>query len=353
MMWSSGIGSYIRYLVPYILDAYPDNRFYLLGRPQDQANWDGFQKANVSWISMKAPIYSIFEQLEIFEKTPLETDLFWAPHYNVPVFRKSKLLVTVHDVFHLAFLSRVEGFHRRLYAKGIFKYLTKNADAILTVSDFTRSELIRLTDADTKKITVIHNGVDESWFKVQFRERPHHKPYILFVGNIKPHKNLSRLLEAFGMIRNQISHDLVLVGKKEGFLTAEGKVFVEAEKFKDRVYFSGLVDEDKLKQYYAFADLLVFPSLYEGFGLPPLEAMAIGLPTLVSRIASIPEVCGTAAEYFDPYDSKDMSIKILKALKNETLRHELIQRGLEQARLFSWNQSALKTNLIIRNLLEG
>ncbi len=191
---------------------------------------------------------------------------------------------------------------------------------------------------------MIHNGVDASWFAVELSQRPHPKPYFLCVGNIKPHKNLKRLLEAFGAIRGQISHDLLLVGRKEGFLTGDREVQESAARFGDRVQFTGEVPLDRLRQYFAHAEALVFPSLYEGFGMPPLEAMALGCPTVVSSAASIPEVCGEATLYFDPFDTKDMALKMLRLVREKDLRAELVAKGKIRAKAFSWETCAGQTS---------
>jgi glycosyltransferase involved in cell wall biosynthesis len=261
------------------------------------------------------------------------------------------MMVTVHDVYHLAMGPMVGGIHKRLYARFMFRRLVRQAREILAVSQFTRDELVRWTGTTAEKIQVIPNGVDESWFKVKRRFRPHPKPYLLFVGNIKPNKNLVRLLDAFGKLKNRIPHDLVLVGKKEGFLTGDRMVLEKARLMEDRVHFTGNVDEVLLGQYYAFADLMVFPSLYEGFGLPALEAMACGVPVAASKAASIPEVCGKAAVYFDPLDSEDMAEKILRPTVKGPFRQGMVRKGLQQAKGFNWDKSAKKTNLVIDHLL--
>ena len=349
MMWSSGIGSYIRNLVPRIMALRPDDRFHLLGNLAEMEKVEGFRKPNAQWIEARSPIFSISEQLEISRKTPADTDLFWCPHYNFPLFWRGKLLATVHDVFHLANPQYVAGFHRRFYAKFMFQRLVRKADAILCVSQFTKGELLRLTGGHAEKMKVIHNGVDSSWFDIKKAERPHPKPYLLFVGNVKPHKNLRRLLQAFGEIQGKIPHDLVIVGKKEGFITGDREVADQAEAFGNRVRFTGLLEEDQLRQFYVFADLMVFPSLYEGFGFPPLEAMAAGIPVACSNAASLPEVCGDAVVYFDPMDPADIARKIVQVMENTKAREDMVRRGAARAKGFSWATSAMETN----NAIEG
>ncbi len=350
MMWASGIGSYIRNLVSRIIVRYPDIKFYLLGNPAEMDRWEGFKKPNVQRIKTSSPIFSFSEQWEIARKIPLDSALFWSPNYNFPVLYKGKLLVTVHDVFHLANPQFVSGPHRRFYAKFMFKKLVDRSDEILCVSQFTKKELLRLAGGKADKMNVIHNGVDPSWFKVAKKERPHPKPYLLFVGNVKPHKNLGRLLQAFALLKDRIPHDLILIGKKEGFITGDREVINQAERFGKRVRFTGVLEDEQLHQFYACADLLVFPSLYEGFGLPPLEAMASGTPVACSNTASLPEVCGDASIYFDPYRPEDMAEKIEKVLTDKTLRKDLMKKGLEHAHRFDWENTVAETARILERM---
>ncbi len=350
MMWSSGIGSYIRNIVPRVIDRLQGQHFYLLGKAGGMEQWQGFKRSNASWIGAESPIYTLSEQWEMAGRTPKDAGVFWSPHYNFPLMWGKKLLVTVHDAFHLAQPEFTPGFHKRLYAKFMFRRLTRRADSILCVSQFTKGELLRLAGGNAGRMRVVHNGVDDFWFGMKKGEAPHPKPYLLFVGNVKPNKNLGRLLQAFDLLRGNIPHDLVIVGQKEGFLTGDREVLRQAESFGGRVQFTGLLEERQLRQYYAFADLLVFPSLYEGFGLPPLEAMACGTPVACSNAASLPEVCGDAALYFDPFQPKDMAEKISKVLSDDPLRRELIKKGSEKARSFSWDSAASQTAKVLEEL---
>src|ERR1700722_3786283 len=138
MMWASGVGSYIRQLVSRVILSRPKDLFYLLGSPNEMKKWKGFNLPNRVFIPLEAPIYTLREQIEMVRRTPSDTELFWSPFYNFPVLKRGKLLVTVHDVFHLAFPRFVQGFHRRAYARFMFRRLVRRADGILCVSDFTR-----------------------------------------------------------------------------------------------------------------------------------------------------------------------------------------------------------------------
>jgi glycosyltransferase involved in cell wall biosynthesis len=263
---------------------------------------------------------------------------------------RGKLLVTIHDVLHLAMPQYMQGMHRRLYARALLGAVRLKADAVICNSRFTANELMRLVGVKAAKIEVVHLGVDEAWFSIDKSARPHERPYFVFVGNVKAHKNIAGLLQAFQDVSGKISHDLVIVGKKEGFVTGDREVEGRAAALSGRVKFIGLADDSLLRSYVACAEALVLPSFYEGFGLPPLEAMACGCPVVVSSSASLPEVCGNAALYCDPHDSGDIAAKLLEVATNETVRADLREKGLQRARQFTWDKCARETLAVIERL---
>jgi len=342
MIHSAGIGTYLQGLLPRLVRLRPDYQFRLLGRSTQLQAFDWTKAPNVQVINCIAPIYGVREQLEMSKKIPRDTDLFWSPHYNIPLFFKGKLLVTVHDVFHLAMPQYTGGLHKRLYAKFMFSSVRKKAAAILCVSRFTQGELLKYTGAEGTQPEVVYNGVDESWRKIAPGPNPRTRPYILYVGSVKPHKNLLGLIEAFEKVKDRIAQDLVIVGKKEGFITGDRKVMDRAESLGDRVHFTGEFQhgEEVFRQYYTHADFLVLPSLYESFGLPVLEAMACGCPTLVSNLAAFPEVYGEAACYCNSYQFDDIADKLLLLAWDPNLRNEFSKKGLEKAKTYTWDKSA-------------
>jgi glycosyltransferase involved in cell wall biosynthesis len=260
--------------------------------------------------------------------------------------------VTIHDVFHLAMPEYTGGLLKRVYARLMFAAVVKKAHAILCVSCFTAVELTRLTGISAEKLNVILLGVDESWYHIETLPRPESKPYLLYVGNVKPHKNLSSLVEAFAMLVDVIPHDLIIVGKKDDLITADKEVECQASRLGDRVRFTGLVGQESLQQYFVHADALVFPSLYEGFGLPPLEAMACGCPVIVSNRASLPEVCGEAAVYCNPEDPSDIAEKIrMVVMDDSSLRETMRQHGHDRAKRFTWEKCARETVSVIEKVL--
>ncbi|HET7274383.1 MAG TPA: glycosyltransferase family 1 protein [Longimicrobiaceae bacterium] len=353
MLGRSGIGRYIEQVVPRVFSA-GGLRGTLLGDVESMRSWNVARSMPAfELLPCDAPIYSIREQLAMWRATPRDSDLFWSPHYNIPVLVSGNLVVTVHDVLHLARPEHVQGAHRRLYARSMLQAVRRKADAILCDSQFTADELMRLTGVGADAMHVIPLGVDEECFRVRSDDPPHDRPYFLFVGNIKPHKNLGRLVAAFGSVADELPHDLIIVGQKEGFLSGDERVVEDAAALKGRVLFTGRVDDDAVHRYLAHAEALVLPSTYEGFGLPALEAMAAGCPVIVSDVASLPEVCGDAAVYIDPYDPRSIADAMRRVAESRALRDELREKGLSRAREFSWDACARDTRQVIQAVLAG
>lgn len=280
----SGIGTYIRNLSHYI--------------DTESAN-------------MTAPIFSIKEQLEFPFKIPV-CDLFWSPQYNVPILpvRAKQRVVTIHDVYQLAFFDELPVTHK-IYVKYMIEKACKVSDKIVTVSEFSKQEILKYTAINPDKITVIYNGADEG-FNSGYNFNKIDEPYILFVGNVKKNKNLKNALLAFEAIADKMDAKFYIVGKKEGFVSGDAEVFEIIKRLDDKIFLTGEVSLEELKNYYANAKLFIFPSYYEGFGLPILEAMSFGLPIIASNAASIPEVGGAAVTYFDPFDIESIAVAMLE-----------------------------------------
>lgn len=353
MLHASGIGTYLQQLSSRLISEKADTNWHLLGSVGEMGRYRWAHAAQVTLHDCRAPIYSLSEQIELPRSTPRDTDLFWSPHYNVPLLHRGKLLVTIHDVLHLARPEFTGRIHRRAYAHAMFRAVRSKADAIICVSRFSADEFVRLTGASHDSIAVIHEGVDPSWSTVRTEPCPHSRPYLLFVGNVKPHKNLGGLVEAFTLLQNDITHDLVIVGKQEGFLTGDPGVVKQARRLGGRVHFAGYVDDELLRRFFAHADALVFPSFYEGFGLPPLEAMACGCPVIVSKVAALPEVCGDAAEYCAPGAPASIAAAIRRVVESPELRQEMREKGRERAGRFTWEKCAAETGEVIDHTLTG
>ena len=345
MINASGIGTVIKNILKRIIPQKREWHFYILGNIAELKKFDFLCQSNTELIICDAPIYSIKEQFALIKSIPEDTDVFWAPHYNIPLFYFGRLVVTVHDVFHLAMPQFVKGIHKRAYARFMFEMVKRKADKIIAVSNFTAFELEKYVHVPKEKITVIYNGIDEEWFNVERGEDVHDKPYILYVGNVKPHKNLVTLVKAFMKIKDKVDYDLIIVGKKEGFITGDQEIAKMAAEEPNRIIFTGFVEDEQLKQYYKQAAIFVFPSLYEGFGLSPLEALATGCNRVIcSDAASLPEICGDMVQYFNPNDEESLAYAILESNTKRTLINSMP---------YSWNICVKKYKMCIEGVFRG
>jgi glycosyltransferase involved in cell wall biosynthesis len=295
---TSGIGTYIQAVLPRVIARMPGARFTVLGDPTDLREIAPAD-TRVRHVALDAPIYSMREQLALARAIPAETSVLWAPHYNVPLLYRGPLAVMVHDVNHLVLPPSTRA--RRVYARTMFAAVGRRARVILCNSRFTEAEIARHV-RPRAPVVVSRLGVSPRWLAVPPAAAQPRSPYLLYVGNVKPHKNLPRLLAAFARLTPVIAHRLVIVGRQEGFLAGDPTVTRMAGALGDRVRLTGRVPDEALEQWVRGCDALVLPSLYEGFGLPALEALACGRAVAAARAGALPEVCGPEAEYFDPLD---------------------------------------------------
>ncbi len=273
-------------------------------------------------------------------------DLYFEPNF-IPIHILANRIVTTVFDFSFALFPEWHSRDKVLYFKKHFWEKIKRADRIIVISDFIKNEAIDRFGFSKDRLTTIHLGFDREIFKiypphaletVKFRYKLPEK-FFLFVGSIEPRKNLVRLLQAYANLDNRIrkEYKLVLIGFK-GWENEE--IMRLIEKLKQDVYYIGYVPEDELGKFYNLAHLFIYPSLYEGFGLPPLEAMACGCSIIVSHLASLPEVCGDAVYYVNPYEVGSITEGLDRVLKDNLLRNSLISRGLERAKQFTWERSA-------------
>ncbi|MBI5882770.1 MAG: glycosyltransferase family 4 protein [Elusimicrobia bacterium] len=261
-----------------------------------------------------------------------------SPNHEAVFFPPCPQVVVVHDLLPLF---HPQNRRKRLYFRCVFPWVLRRADAIVAVSENTKKDLIEAYGLPASKITVIYSGVDRSVFRREASgDRAPSPPYILFIGDQHPHKNLPGLIAAFaGLVQDGFPHHLVIAGRKDPRRHEELASLVRESGLEARVSFPGYVDEGSLAGLYSRADLFVLPSLYEGFGLPALEAMACGCPVAASGNSSLPEVCGTAARYFDPRDVSDMRRRIAEVLSDPQLRGRMAAEGLQQAERFRWEDA--------------
>ncbi len=361
MIEHSGIGTYVRHLAQGLAADY-DHRQDLYFRYYGNASLLQKILPNISDESLRcfeAPIYSVKEHLS-FACLKKEWDLWHCPHYNVPFVKKGKLVVTVHDLIHLVFQGRFFNSLQGWYARQSLNLVRKHADAIIAVSHHTKKDLVELAGIPESRITVIHEGVGNEFQPVEDQhvlanlKKKYNLPqkFLLYVGNIKPHKNVGQLARVFFRLKQgkKIEEDLVLVGQPDKkWVDQDADLCVAVNSA--AVYFLSKVPLEDLPGLYSKATAFVLPSLYEGFGLVVLEAMACGTPVIVSNRASLPEIAGNAAKIFDP-QSDDALAEAIELVCGETnYRKAMSLKGIQRAKQFAWDTMVEKTVSLYKNHL--
>ncbi len=351
-----GIGTHVRNLVARLVRLERSVEWVLFCRPGDEGLLPDGDRVRL--VPERAGGYSLGELTALAQRAREERlDLYHAPHYVLPLRLPCPAVVTIHDLIHLS--ARDYRGLPRLYARFMIGRAVRAAARVITVSQASEREILRRFPRARPKLAVIPNGVEE-----RFVPRPAAEgaafvagrfgiegPFLLFVGNPKGHKNLDLLLEGFVRIsRRYPALRLLVVGGDER----------QRRDLARRVQRLGIgggtriaapVDAETLARLYAAAALLVFPSRHEGFGLPPLEAMACGTPVASSSSASLPEVLGPAAAYFSPESLDSLVEAVCRVLDDAGLRERLVRLGLERARHFSWDDAARRTLALYREVL--
>lgn len=355
-----GIGTYIRNLVTELATLDRDDAFVLFTRPDD-ARSAAAAGANFTARVETCRPYSIGEQWRIPRAVAqVRADLLHEPHYVLPLLTRCRTVVTIHDCIHLRFPQYLPGRAAALYAHAMIRLAARKANRILTVSEASKRDILHFTGVSEDKVVVIYNGIDtrfaaapddEAIDRVRQRFQLTH-PFVLYVGNIKPHKNVERLIAAFAAMREDGPPDLKLVVVGDETSRHPGlRQAVHRHRLDKHVRFFGFQPAATLVVFYRLARTFVFPSLYEGFGLPPLEAMANGAPVVTSNVSSLPEVTGDAAIHVDPYDVASIADGLRRAVTDEVLRADLIARGQAHAQQFSWARAAAATLQVYRDVL--
>lgn len=343
-------------------------------------NFDEFESdsPHVKKVQINYRWYSLAEQIFFpFRLGKEKIDLVHFPHFNVPIFTTKNFVVTIHDLILTKFptmrattLSPWKYRLKNLAYRLVILLAIRRSRQIITVSQFTKNDIIKKFKARPDKIAVTYEGVanlshgHDSLFVAKMNEQEIlaryniNNKFLLYVGNAYPHKNLETLIDVFIRLRkDQPDLRLVLVGKDDYFYKrikeyAFSHNLWQANNANSPVIFPGYVPDQQLEILYQKAIVYVFPSLYEGFGLPPLEAMAKGCPVLSSIESCLPEVLGDAALYFDPHRIDDFWEKLILIIKDESLRRQLVAKGFQQAKRYNWWECARETLDIYKKLLK-
>ena len=355
-----GIGTYVRNLLRHLARIDQTTEYLLLCRPAD-ADMGRRLGENFRTVPERAGPYTIREQLTVpLDLRREKVDLFHAPHYVLPPLTPCKSVVTIHDCIHLRFPQYLPNRLAYGYARASLWIATHRATRVLTVSEASKRDILRYFHVPESKIDVIYNAIDE-----QYGERPTDEemrrvreryqlqdPFVLYAGNIKPHKNLERLIEAFHTLRKNGFEQvkLLIIGDEISKYPTLRRA-VHRYKLHHNVRFLGFVSDKTLACLYRLAAVFVFPSLYEGFGLPPLEAMASGTPVITSNQSSLPEIMGDAALLVDPYDPDAIYGAMRRVLTEPELARSLSERGLARVKEFSWERSVRRVREIYDEVL--
>ncbi|MGE0812136.1 MAG: glycosyltransferase family 4 protein [Vicinamibacterales bacterium] len=355
-----GIGTYIRNLVTEIGAQDPVSHYVILTRPEDVGT-AAAAGPNFEAVVETARPYSVGEQWRIPRAVArARADLLHEPHYVLPLLTRCRTVVTIHDCIHLRFPEYLPNRSAFAYAHAMIRLAARKADRVLTVSEASKRDILHYTGLAPDQVQVVYNGIDarftavpdeEAVDRVRQRFQLTH-PFVLYVGNIKPHKNLERLIAAFAAVRADGPDDLKLV--VIGDETSKHPTVrhaVHRHRLDKHVRFFGFQPAPTLVIFYRLARVFAFPSLYEGFGLPPLEAMANGTPVVTSNVSSLPEVAGDAALLVDPYDVGAIAEGLRRALTDEALRQDLIARGRARVQDFSWTRATARTLEVYRQVL--
>ena len=354
--FDSGIGTYIRNLIPFLKKEFT---LELIGAKSQLELFD------CKILETNSKAYSISD-FYLPSKLSGTTDIFWTPHFNYPLLPpKTRLKVsTVYDLYHKANWDLLS-LKQKLTYTVFLENVSRQADVIFTISDFTKEEITRFYPRMLAKTHVIHLGVDFDVFKPkQTGLAPEVKAryslpdkYILFVGNLKPNKNIIALLKAYKLwIEEKGPTDIkiVITGKKDGFRIGDNEAvdYINSNGLENNVSFTGFVEEVHLPVLYQNAWLFVFPSLYEGFGLPPLEAMACGCPVTCSKSASIPEICQDKTFYFDGHKPEELKDLFIKFNSNQDLLNQNASIALDWVKRYNWELTAEKHINILHDELK-
>jgi len=350
-----GIGTYIRNLLRHLARIDRENEYVLLCQESDMGVAATLGE-NFRAVLEPADNYSIAEQIHVpWVLMREKPDVYHAPHYVLPVAVRSRSVVTIHDCIHLMFPQYLPNRAAYAYARGAMWSAARRSDRILTVSEASKRDILHFFNVPPDKISVVYNAIDERIWEepppediARVRERFQlDQRFVLYAGTIKPHKNLVRLIEAFAQLRKGEFEELklLIIGDEISKLPALRRA-VHSYKLHKHVRFLGFLPDETLAALYRLASLFVFPSLYEGFGLPPLEAMASGTPVVTSNVSSLPEVAGDAAVLVDPYDVSSIVEGMRRVLSDSALANELRRKGLIRARDFSWERSVARTHEI-------
>lgn len=347
-----GIGWYTYFLVKYLLKIDRQNEYFLYTTTmgKEAEDYSILHNPNVRLIRTSKSVLRWWPGAN-------QIDLYHGTNYKLPIIGRYRRVVTIHDIA----LDRFPHFSRKFVGQWWSSYRTRRtaqrANRVITVSHHAAREIQGFFGISPEHIAVIYNGVREEFYPDHYPERwktlqknyqIRPSGYILYVGGFEPRKNLHTLLRAYSSLPSISDfYQLVVVGEM-GKWSKEIYQTIAILNLQGQVILTGYLPVEDLRVLYSMADLFVYPSIYEGFGLPPLEAMACGCPVITSNSSSLPEVVGDAALMVDPFDVEGLAFTIQRVLNDKELRDQLRKKGLDRASLFTWEKTARETLTVYR-----
>ena len=354
-MYEFGLATYIRNVVRTLGRIDSVNEYFLVGAAPRFAQL-GALPENFHTLALLNPETTFANYVEMHRVIHAhEVDLIHVPHtFWRPLITKAPFVITVHDLLDYMYRARTNNGMRRTIHNYMTRQVMRHAARIFAVSNFTKRDVSRYFDIKPEKVEVVYNALDESFQRghstpaEQEMIRGRYQvdsPFLLYAGRISPHKNVARIIEAFSALKGELAKQgdypdlkLIIIGDEVSKNPDIRRAVIRSGMQQD-VRFLGYVSIDVLRIFFDMAKVFVFPSLYEGFGLPPLEAMAHGTPVVASNTSALPEVVGQAALMVNPENVFEISRALQRALTDQPLRERMKAAGLEQAQRFSWEVS--------------
>jgi len=286
-----------------------------------------------------------------------KADIFFSPDGFIPLGISVPKVSMFHDVAYLRYPKHLQPRIRKFYANWMPQYMAET-DHIITVSEFSKKEIIDGYKIHPDKISVVYNGITNAYqpldeqrkeeVRMQYTQG---RPYLLYLGAIHPRKNVLTLVKAFEQFKSWANNDFqIIIAGRKAWHTEDVYQVIEKSKYKNDIHLPGYVSTDHATSLVAAATAMIYPSLYEGFGLPLVEAMACGVPVICSNVSSLPEVAGDAALLFDPMAVEQLSQHMLTITTDENLRNDLIRKGFERSKFFSWDKAAKEIYTILQRV---
>lgn len=351
-----GIGRYIQKIIEELETIDTENQYTVFLSPQ---SFNDFQPKNKNFKKVLVPWkwYSISEQLLFpFLIKKYKVDFMHFPHFNVPIFYNKPFIVTIHDLILLrscqkraTTLGPLKYYFKKFFYRFVISHAIKKSKKIIALTEFGKQDIINEFNTNSEKISIIFQGLtqeksNEPKIDTDLKLRYNiNKPYVIYVGSAYPHKNLKTIISAMDIVRETHDMQLVFVGKKDFFYQRQEQEFP-----RKYIRYTNYIPDNELALLYKHAHCYAFPSHYEGFGLPPLEAMQNSCPVIAANSSCLPEILQNAALYINPDDSHDLAQKVIELQENQSLRQKLIQNGLELVPQYNWHTTAQQTFTVYR-----